>query len=163
MHARSITPSSNKIISNLQGSVESLFKEIQILQSSATDIHDADSLGAVEIALHKRATKLADIISAIKIQEALNNNKLNEAEKDLLKSHPGKMKNMGRRTVTIRMLGGTLVTIEVTYYHQKSDTKSRSGKGFYPKLLLLGIHEKCTPALSSRVSLFATAACSFEI
>ena len=150
MHARSITPSSNKIISNLQGSVESLLKEIQILQSSATDIHDANSLEAVEIALHKRTTKLADIISAIKIEEALNSNKLNEAEQDLLKSHPGKMKNMGRRTVTIRMLGGTLVTIEVTYYLQKSDKKSRSGKGFYPKLVVLGIHEKCTPALSSR-------------
>ena len=162
MHARNITPSSNKIITNLQGSVESLFKEIQILRLSDTDIHDADSLEAVEIALQKRATKIADVISAIKIQEALNSNKLNEAEKDLLKSHPSKMKNMGRRAVTIRMLGGTLVTIEVTYYYQKSDTKSRSGKGFYPKLLLLGIHDKCTPALSSRVSLFATAACSFE-
>src|SRR5207237_2666793 len=87
---------------------------------------------------------------------------LNEAEKELIKSSPKKMKNMGRRTITIRMLGGTLVTIEVTYFHQKSDTKNHGRRGFYPKLLLLGIHDKCTPALSSRTSLFATAACSFE-
>jgi hypothetical protein len=162
MHARSVTPSSSEIISNLDGSVESIFKELQLLQSSAIDIRDADSLEKLEIEIHARATKLADIISAMKLQEALDSSELNDAEKDLLKSHPGKMKNIGRRTVTIRMLGGTLVTIEVTYYHQKSDTKSRSRKGFYPKLLLLGIHDKCTPALSSRVSLFATAACSFE-
>lgn len=69
---------------------------------------------------------------------------------------------MGRRTVRIRMLGGTLVTIEATYYHQKSDSKSRSKKGLYPKLILLGIHDRCTPALCSRASLFATAACSLK-
>ena len=72
MHARSITPSSSQIISNLPGSVESLFKEFQLLQSSAIDIHDADSLEKFEMELHARATKLADIISAIKLQEALN-------------------------------------------------------------------------------------------
>lgn len=162
MHARSVTPSSSQIISNLNGSVESILKELQLLQLSTIDIRDADSLEKLEIEIHAKTTRLADTLSAMKLQEALNSDELNDAEKDLLKSHPGKMKNMGRRTVTIRMLGGTLVTIEVTYYHQKSDTKSRTRKGFYPKLLLLGIHDKCTPALSSRVSLFATAACSFE-
>lgn len=162
MNARTETPSSNKIISNLNGSVESILKELQLLQLSTIDIRDADSFEKLEIELHAKTTKLADTLSAMKLQEALDSIELNDAEKELLKSHPGKMKNMGRRSVTIRMLGGTLVTIEVTYYHQKSDTKSRSRKGFYPKLLLLGIYDKCTPALSSRVSLFATAACSFE-
>lgn len=162
MNARSATLSSGEIISNLKGSVESILKEMQLLQLSVVDINDADSFEKFEIEVHARTIKLADTISAMKLQDALNSNELNDAEKNLLKSHPGKMKNMGRRAVTMRMLGGTLVTIEVTYYHQKSDKKSRSKKGFYPKLLLLGIHDRCTPALCSRVSLFATAACSFE-
>lgn len=162
MHTRRSTFSNDTIISNLNSTVESILKEIQLLQLSRIDICDADSFEKLEIEIHAKTKKLADTLSAMKLQEALNSNELNDAEKDLLKSHPSKMKNMGRRTVTIRMLGGTLVHVEVTYYHQKSDTKSRSRKGFYPKLLLLGIHDKCTPALSSRVSLFATAACSFE-
>jgi hypothetical protein len=162
MHARSTTPSSSEIISNFPASVESIIKEFQNLQSSVIDIGDADSIEKLEIAIHSKATKLADVLSAMKLQETLSGNVLDEAEKELLKSHPKKMKNMGRRAVNIRMLGGTLVTIEVTYYHQKSDKKLRGKKGFYPKLLLLGIHDRCTPALCSRISLFATAACSFE-
>jgi hypothetical protein len=162
MHARNITSSSSEIISNLSASVESLIKEFQYLSLSTAEIRDADSIEKFEIDVHAKATKLADLISAMKLQETLNSNELDEAEKNLLKSYPRKMKNMGGRTVNIRMLGGTLVSIKVTYYHQKSDDKSRSKKGFYPKLMLLGIHDRCTPALCSRASLFATAACSFE-
>lgn len=156
------TSSSGAIISNLKATVESLIAEFQEIESSNQPIQDADSLEKLEIELHAKATKLADLMSAMKLQEALNGDELDEAEKLLVKSHPKKMKNVGRRTVKIRMLGGTLVTIEATYYHQKSDSKSRSKKGLYPKLILLGIHDKCTPALCSRASLFATAACSLK-
>jgi hypothetical protein len=70
---------------------------------------------------------------------------------------------MGRRTLLIRLLGGTHVLCSVPYYHQKSNLKKmQKKKGFYPRLSLLGIHDRCTPALSSLVSLYATAACSLE-
>jgi hypothetical protein len=162
MHARSVTFSSTQIISNLQASVESIILEFQQIQTPIFTITDANSLESLEAGLHEKAAKLADLIAAKKLQETLDTEELSKAEKDLLKSHPKKMKNMGRRTVNIRMLSGTLITILVTYYHQKSDSKSRCKKGFYPKLLLLGIHDRCTQALSSRCSLFATAASSFE-
>jgi hypothetical protein len=141
------TSSSGAIISNSNATVESLIAEFQQIQSSTQVIPDADSLEKLEIELHAKAVKMADLMSAMKLQEVLNSNELDEAEKILVKSHPQKMKNMGRRTVKIRMLGCTLVVIEATYYHQKSDSKLRSKKGFYPKLLLLGIHDRCTPAL----------------
>lgn len=156
------TPSSDTIISNLKATVESLIAKFQYITLSTQAIDGADTFEKLEIELHAKAIELADFISGIKLQEALNSSNLDEAEKILVKSNPKKMKNMGRRTVKIRMLGGTLVTIEATYYHQKSDSKSRSRKGFYPKLLLLGIHDRCTPALCSRASLFATAACSLK-
>jgi hypothetical protein len=161
MRARHITSSSDNSITNLPATVESLQSELQLIVTSAA-INDADSFEALERAIHQKTAILADTLSAMKLQQALDAADLDEAEKDLLKSQPKKMKDMGRRVVTIRMLGGTLVAITATYYHQKSDKKYRAGKGFYPRLLLLGIHDKCTPALSSRASLFATAACSFE-
>src|ERR1700721_1249539 len=136
MHTRSITSSSTEIISNLKTAVESIIVEFQQIQLSTADIRDATAFEKLEIDLHEKATKLADLTSAIKLQEILNSNELAEAEKHLIKSHPRKMKNMGRRTIYIHMVGGTLVAIEATYYHQKSDTKSRSKKGFYPRLLL---------------------------
>src|SRR5476649_462618 len=70
---------------------------------------------------------------------------------------------MGCRSVEILMLGGASISIILPYYHQKSDVKKMRGrKGFYPKLVLLGIHDRCTSAICSRISLFATAACSLE-
>lgn len=84
-------------------------------------------------------------------------------KKKAIKELPQKYKYLGERTVNIRMLGGTAVALMVTYYHQKSDLrKMRGRRGLYPGLLLLGIHDRCTQALCSRISLFATAACSLE-
>jgi len=157
------TSSSETIISNLNSTVESLILELEQIKSSSVNFHDADALERLEIDLHAKATKIADLLSAIKLQKALDSNQLKADEKNLIKLSPKKMKNMGRRALTIRMLGGTPVTIITTYYHQKSDLEKLKGrKGFYPSLLLLGIHDRCTPALCSRASLFATAACSLE-
>ncbi len=164
MYARNIiTPSSGKIITNLEVTVESLISEIKQINVGPIDIRDGDALETLEIKVQAKMATLADTISAIKLQEALNNDALNESEKKLIKSLPKKYKFMGSRAVKIRMLGGTLITVMVPYYHQKSDIKKMRGrKGLYPKLLLLGIHDRCTSAICSRISLFATAACSLE-
>ena len=155
------TFSSDNIIPNLKATVESLISEIQQINAAPMDIRDADALEKLEIDMHAKMARLADSISAIKLQKALD--ALDEAEKTFIKSLPKKYKNMGCRTVKIRMLGGTLITVMVPYYHQKTDLKKMRGrKGFYPKLLLLGIHDRCTSGICSRISLFATAACSLE-
>jgi hypothetical protein len=147
----------------LNSTVESLFSELEQIKSSSVNLHQADALERLEVDLHAKTIKIADLISAIKLQETLDSDQLEIDEKNLIKSSQKKMKNMGRRAITIRMLGGTPITIITTYYHQKSDLKKLKGrKGFYPRLLLLGIHDRCTPALCSRASLFATAACSLE-
>jgi hypothetical protein len=164
MKPMAIISSSDTIISNLNARVETLLAEIQEIQGSPLNGHnDAESLEKWEIELHAKTAKLADLMSAIKLQQALESEGLMEAEKALLKSHPKKMKNMGWRTISIRFLGGTEVMLLAPYYHQKSNLeKQQSQKGFYPRLVLVGIHDRCTPALLSRVSLFATACCSFE-
>ncbi len=157
------TFSSNPIIADLKTEVERLITELQLLNSSFVDVRDADEFEALEKENHANAIRLADLLSAIKLQEALNSDDLIKAEKDLVKSLPKKYRNLGYRAVRVRMLGGTQVIVMVPYYHQKSNLKKmQSKRGFHPRLLLLGIHDRCTPAFSSRVSLFATAACSLE-
>ena len=98
------TPSSDTIISNLKATVESLIAKFQYITLSTQAIDGADTFEKLEIELHAKAIELADFISGIKLQEALNSSNLDEAEKILVKSNPKKMKNMGRRTVKIRML-----------------------------------------------------------
>ena len=100
------TLSSDRIISNLKANVETLISEIQQINFNTIDISNADALEAFEKDIHAKTTKLADTISAIKLQEALESNGLSEAEKALVKSIPKKYKQMGYRTVSIQMLGG---------------------------------------------------------
>ena len=157
------TFSSSHIISDLKTEVERLMTELQLVNSNLISIRDADALELLEKENHAKTIKLADLLSAIKLQQALDGADLIEAEKNLVKSLPKKYRNLGYRAVTIRMLGGTQIIVMASYYHQKSNLKKMQGKrGFYPRLLLLGIHDRCTSAFCSRVSLFATAACSLE-
>jgi len=51
--------------------------------------------------------------------------------------------------------------ITTDYYARKKKNKNRE-YGFYPVLCLLGIHDKCTPALASEVSMVSAALCSLE-
>lgn len=73
--------SSDTIISNLKSSVETLIHEFEQIKLSSVNIQDADSLEKLEINLHAKATKLADLIAAIKLQGMLNSNELEESEK----------------------------------------------------------------------------------
>src|SRR5574338_695617 len=93
MHARYITPSSNNIITNLQAAVETLQTELQFI-STSTVIRDAASFEAFEREIYKRTTMLADVVSAMKLQQALDSADLGKAEKDLIKSQAMKMKDM---------------------------------------------------------------------
>ena len=78
-----------------------------------------------------------------------------------MKSQPRKLKNFGKRTVVIRFAGGTPVKIIADYYAKKKKCKKRE-HGFYPALYLFGVHDKCTPALASEVSMASAALCSLD-
>ena len=62
MHARSITPGSAEIISNLSAAVESIIIEFQQIKLSTADTGDVNSLEKLEIELHEKSTRLADLV-----------------------------------------------------------------------------------------------------
>ncbi len=61
----------------------------------------------------------------------------------------------------IRFSGGTPIRISAYYYARSKKHKIRK-HGFYPALCLFGVHDKCTPALASEVSMASAALCSLE-
>jgi hypothetical protein len=66
------------------------------------------------------------------------------------------LKNDGKVTVMVRTLQGLAVPVRLTYYRRQG--QRRGGKrdaGVYAGLVLLGIYDRCTPALASEVSLLA--------
>ena len=60
---------------------------------------------------------------------------------------------------------GICILVHTLYYIGKntgSGRKKKRNKGFYPGLLLFGIHDHCTPGLISEIGATVAAACSFE-
>ncbi len=86
---------------------------------------------------------------------------MSDAVREFVKPLSGRYKNCGWRSVNVRFIGGTLITLKVAYYTRNCD-KNKRNKGIYPALCLLGIHDRCTPRLASEVSMLSAALCSFE-
>jgi len=80
-----------------------------------------------------------------------------QAEQEQLVSHwPKPLKNDGKVTVMVRTVQGLAVPVRLTYYRRPG--QRRAGKryaGVYAGLVILGIYDRCTPALAAEVSLLA--------
>ena len=73
------------------------------------------------------------------------------------------MKSEGFETVSIQLCTGSCVDIRVRYYRRACDRRNRKGyKGAYAGLILLGIHDRCSPALASMVSSWSALLSSFD-
>lgn len=71
------------------------------------------------------------------------------------------MKNCGFREVRVRFLGGYEVKLLARYY-ARSQARAEKGRGVYFGLMLLGIYDRCSPALASEVAKLAAAMNSLE-
>ena len=99
---------------------------------------------------------------AFVFQEQLEVNK--EKETATARNMNKNFRNKGYRIVYIRFIGGSELPIVVTYYAKNCDDRKRKSrsKGCYPGLILMGVHDHCTPELASEVSLAAAALCSLK-
>jgi len=80
-----------------------------------------------------------------------------------MSSWPGRMKSEGFETVSIQLCTGSSVDIRVRYYRRSCDRRNRKRyKGAYASLILLGIHDRCSPALASMVSSWSALLSSFD-
>jgi len=80
-----------------------------------------------------------------------------------MSSWPGRMKSEGLEIVSIQLCTGSSVDIRVRYYRRSCDRRSgKRYKGVYAGLILLGIHDRCSPALASMVSSWSALLSSFE-
>ena len=54
------------------------------------------------------------------------------------------------------------VLVQVSYYRRRCDRrKNKRSRGLYAGLVLLGIHERCTPLLGSIISMWSSLLSSF--
>jgi hypothetical protein len=127
---------------------------------------DSTPTSAAELAQREREGKtltdrLQALATALGVQRALAGPALHQQERKLATASPKKMKDFGYRPVTVQFLGGLEVEVMARYWC-RSQARAEKGKGSYFGLVLLGVCDRCTPALASEVAQLAAALSSFE-
>ena len=136
--------------------IQEALDELQQMQEVPRLVTSPEELEALEHEIRQRTDQLGSLLVGYHLQQAFDSPAL-QAEQDLLMSHwPKPLQNDGRVKVWVRTAQGHRVPMWVTYYRRKG--QRRAGKryaGVYAGLVLLGIYDRCTPALAAEVSLLA--------
>jgi len=157
---RSVTMTSDsgvaKQYSDYARQIQETLDELQHMQETPRLVTSPDEREALERAIRQRTDLLGSLLVGYHIQQALDSAPLPAEQVQLVSQWPKLLKNDGRVKVWVRTSQGLMVPVWVTYYRRKG--QRRAGKryaGVYAGLVLLGIYDRCTPALAAEVSLFA--------
>jgi len=136
--------------------IQDALDELQQMQEAPRVVTSPEALDDLEREIRGRTDRLSSLLLGLHLQHSLDSEDL-KAEQDLLVSQwPKPLKNDGRVPVWVRTLGGHLVPVWVTYYRRKGPRrKGKRYAGLYAGLVLLGIHDRCTPTLGAEISLLA--------
>ena len=142
--------------------IQAAYDRIRELEQSPQNMDTPDALEQLERSLREAMNDLAALLLQKHLQASLDTDELKAQEANLIKSCPGKLKNEGLVTVQIYTLSGLLIQVRVRYYRRSCDRrKGKRYRGIYAGLLLLGVHERCTPLLGSTLSMWSSLLSSF--
>jgi hypothetical protein len=132
--------------------IQEVLDELQQMQEAPRVVTNPEELDTLERELRGRTDRLSSLLLGLHLQHSLDCEDL-KVEQDLLVTQwPKSLKNDGRVQVWVRTAGGYGVPVWVTYYRRKG--QRRAGKR-YASLVLLGIYDRCTPALAAEITLLA--------
>jgi len=136
--------------------IQAVLDELHQMQQTPRLVTSPEELEALEREIRQGTDRLGSLLFGYHLPQTLDSPAL-QAEQGLLVSHwPKPLKSDGKVQVRIRTAQGHTVAVWTTYYRRKG--QRRAGKrsaGVYAGLVLLGIYDRCTPALAAEVSLFA--------
>jgi hypothetical protein len=136
--------------------IQAVLDELQQMQQTPRLVTSPEELEALEREIRQRTDRLGSLLVGSHLQQALDSAALQAEQEQLVRQWPQPLKNDGKVKVMIRTAQGLAVPVRVTYYRRQG--QRRAGKrsaGVYAGLVLLGIYDRCTPALASEVSLLA--------
>lgn len=134
--------------------IQAVLNELRQMQQTPRLVTSPDELEALEREIRQRTDHLGSLLVGHHLQHALDSTALQAEQEQLVSQWPKALKNDGKVEVRIRTAQGYTVPVWVTYYRRKG--QRRAGKrdaGVYAGLVLLGIYDRCTPALAAEVSL----------
>jgi hypothetical protein len=142
--------------SDYASSIQEVLNELRQMQQTPQLVTSPEELEALEREIRQRTDRLGSLLVGHHMQQALDSAALRAEQERLVHQWPKSLKNDGKVTVMVRTVQGLAVPVRLTYYRRQG--QRRAGKrdaGVYAGLVLLGIYDRCTPALAAEVSLFA--------
>src|SRR5215471_4125241 len=136
--------------------IQAVLDELQQMQQPPRLVTSPDELEALEREIRRRTDHLGSLLDGSHLQQAMDSTASQAAQELLVHQWPQPLKNDGKVKVWGRTAQGLAVPLWVTYYRRKGPR--RAGKryaGLYAGLVVLGIYDRCTPALAAEVSLLA--------
>jgi hypothetical protein len=136
--------------------IQAALDELSQMQQSPQLVTNPEDLEALECEIRERTNRLGSLLVGHHLQQSLDSADL-QMEQDLLVSQwPKPLKSDGKVQVNLRTAQGDTVAVWVTYYRRKGHRrKGQRYAGVYAGLVLLGIYDRCTPALAAEISLLA--------
>jgi hypothetical protein len=142
--------------SDYASSIQEVLNELRQMQQTPQLVTSPEELEALEREIRQRTDRLGSLLVGHHLQQALDSAALRAEQERLVRQWPKSLKNDGKVTVMVRTVQGLAVPVRLTYYRRQG--QRRAGKrdaGVYAGLVLLGMYDRCTPALASEVSLLA--------
>ena len=122
------TTSGNDQAEEIQRQINQAFNELEQIRNTQHSITSPADLQAAETAIISATDKLAALMTALKIQEAVDSDELKEKADQLVQSMSAKLKNQGRRLVSIQTSRGEPVKVAAPYFNRKKRCKRKKKK-----------------------------------
>ncbi len=142
---------------------QAVYARLQALEQAMECVNGPEDLEALEREIRECTDRLGALVLQRRIQALVDSPEQQSKEKELIGSWPGRLRSEGYEIVRIRTMGGFWIRIRVRYYRRACHRRSgKRHKGVYAALVLLGIHERCTPGLAAMVSAWSSLLSSFD-
>ena len=143
--------------------IEKIYQRLRELEGAILRIGCPEDLEVLEQEIMGLTNNLGALLLQKKLQAALDSDEQQQKEAELIRAWPGRMKSEGYETVYILTAGGFRIEVKVRYYRRSCHRRNNKRyKGVYGGLILLGIHDRCTPGLAAMVSGWSALLSSFE-
>ncbi len=143
--------------------IQAVYVQLQRLEREIRQISNPEELAALEREIRCSTDALASFLLQSQLQANLDSAQQQEREAELIKSCQGKWRNEGYETVRLDSASGLKIKVCTRYYRRACDRRRKKRhKGLYAGLIVLGIHERCTPWFSAMVSSWCALLSSFE-
>jgi Xaa-Pro aminopeptidase len=109
----------------IQQQINQALIDIEQIRHQQQSITTPEELQAAEQAIVKATDKLAALMTGLKIQQAVDSDDLKDKADQLVRSMPGKLKNRGRRMVSIQTSRGEPVKVAAPYFSRQKKKKKK--------------------------------------